>query len=416
MSAIVRLLGLNQSRSVENPATPLSDPDAWLVDLFGGRSMSGVSVNRETALTCAAVWRAVALLSRDVSKLPLLVYRRLPEGGKERDTRHPAWPLLKRKTNDEDTAQVFRQAMMCHALIYGNAYAQIVRGGDGSPQAIWPLETINTEPIYAASGRLLYRTLIAGAWKIMLPENVLHVRGIGGPAMGWSMISRARELLGGYLAAAGYGSVFFANNAQPHVLITHPNQLSEPAQKRFLTGWNAMHAGVNNAHKTAILEEGMQATVLQITARDAQMQEFLQFAIRQVANFFCVPPHKVGDVTTRTFASLEQENQSYLDESLDPWLVTWEAECDDKLLTEDQKAAESHNCEFLRQALVRANLSERYTAYNTALQGGWLSRDEIRARENLNPIPDGQGKLFYKPLNMAETGAEGAQQTQPAEV
>jgi HK97 family phage portal protein len=364
-----------------------------------------VQVNRETALTCAAVWRAVALLARDVAKLPMLVYRRLDQGGKNRDPQHPAWALLKRKSNPDNTAYVFRQALMCHALIYGNGYAWIWRDGAGRPTAMWPLDPISTEPVVQQIGGLRYRTLLDGTWFNIPAEDMLHIRGIGSAGLGWSLIGKARELLGGYLAAAGYGAVFFKNNARPHVMIEHPAQMSEPAQKRFLTSWNAMYAGVNNAHKTAILEEGMKASILQITAKDAQMQEFMQFAVRQVANFFCVPPHKVGDVTTRTFSSLEQENQSYLDESLDPWLRTWEAECDAKLLAEAEQRSESHSCEFVREALVRANLAERYTAYNTALQGGWMSRDEIRARENLGPIPDGQGQKFFKPLNMGETDA-----------
>lgn len=425
---LVRVLGAPAEgrASLENPSTPLSNPDEWLYEALGARkSASGVRVNRETALTYAAVWRGTNLISRDVGKLPLVIYKRQGEG-KARAPEHAAYNLLRRKPNQYMTAFVFRQTLQAHVLLRGNGYAYIFRRGDGTPLELLPLNPDSTYPV-RENGVLMYITEISltvqgqtgGAPVVQLRKlpaaDVLHIKGLSFDGLiGYDVITKARESLGLGIAMEEFGSRFFRNNAKPSVVIEHPGKLTDQAAKKLREQWNSIHSGLENAHKTAVLEEGMKLKEFSIAARNAQLIESRQFQIREVANWFGVPPHKLGDTTRTAFASLEQENQSYLDDALDPWLVNWEEECWDKLLTEEEKAGDTHVIEFMRHALVRANLADRGIFYSAALSAGWISRDEVRARENLNPIPDGQGQVFLFPLNMAPNGITPAPAKKPA--
>lgn len=396
------------TRSLENPSTPLDDPDDWLYDAMGGTpSSSGVRVGRESALSYSPFWRGVNLISRDVGKLPLHIYKRVGDG-KERASEHAGYGLLRWKPNTEMTAFVFRQTLQSHALTEGNGIAYVFRNGRGDPIELIPLLPGKAWPV-RENGKLMYVTDVNGTWRKLLKENVLHIKGLSFDGLtGYPLHHKAKNSLGLGMAAEEFGSRYFRNGAEPSVVIEHPGKLSPQAATNLRESWTQMHAGLTNAHKAAILEEGMKVNSIGSNARQSQLIETRAFQIREVANFLNLPPHKLGDTTHTSFASLEQENQSYLDDALDPWLVNWEEECRDKLLTEEEKDSDTHVIEFKRSALVRANLTDRFSAYNIALQSGFMNRDEVRAMENLNPIPGDEGKKFFIPLNMSLTGQEPA--------
>lgn len=398
-------------RSLENPSTSLSDPGEWLVDAWGGgKSAAGIRVNKETALTYSPVWRAVSLISRDVSKLPVFVYRR--EGaGKERDTRHPAYRLLRHKPNKYINAFTWKQTLQVRAMLQGNGYAYIERRGNAAPAGLYVLDSAKTYPV-RINGVVWYAYTGGDPSKpdLIPAHNILHIRGMGDELEGWSVITYARESLGLGIAAQKYGATFFANDARPGMVLEHPAHLSDGALKHLQSSWKAQHsAGEGMAHSPAVLEEGMKANPFQMSNEDAQFLETRGFELREVANWFGVPPHKLGDTTRTSYASLEQENQAYLDEAIDPWLVIWETECWDKLLTTAEQDKDTHVIEFKRQALVRANMKDRSAFYHNALQDGWMSRDEVRGLENMNPIPDGEGEEYFLPLNMDTTGEDVAE-------
>lgn len=403
--------------SLENPSTPLSDPDDWLYDSLGaGRSSSGIRVSRETALTYSAVWRAVTLISSTVAKLPLYIYRR-SASGKERADKHPAYQLVRFNPNEEMNAFVFWQSLMGHVLLEGNAYAYILRRGNGEPLELIPLLPQLTYPI-RENERLLYITKVDTEWRRLLPENVLHIKGLGYDGLcGYSVIAKARDSFGLGLGAKEYQNRYLRNNARPSSVIQVPGPMKEDAQREFLRQWNEMHQGIENSHRTAILTNKAELKPFSINARDSQLLETREFEIREIANWFGLPPHKLGDSSRTAYNSLEQENQSFLDDTLDPWLVAIEQECRDKLLSEREKDTDSHLIEFMRQALVRADIGARFGAYHIAINDGIYSRDEVRSMENANAIPDGLGAPFYSQLNMAplkkqeEEGAEDVQLT-----
>ena len=387
------------NRSAENPSNPIYD---GAYD-YGTKSDSGLNISYTSALRYSPWWRGINLISRDVAKLPFQVYKRNGEG-KDKALNHPAYPLLRRKANPDLTSFTFIQTLTANAMGAGNGYAFIDRDRDALPRELRWLNPLDTYAV-RENQRLFYVTMIDNVWRRLLPENVLHIRGLGFDGLGgYPVYKLAADSLGLGMGAQKFSSVFFKNNARPGVVIEVPGVMDKDKQLTLLDQWNRMHSGLENAHRAAVLTMGAKVNAFAHNAKDSELLETRQFEIREVANWLGVPPHKLGDTTRTAYASLEQENHSYLVEALDPWLCTWENECNDKLLTEAQKQTESHFTEFNRNALVRASFAERMAGYNTALQGGWMNRNEVRAKENMNPLEGSEGEKFYVPLNMAEVG------------
>ena len=394
------------ARSVENPSTPLSAGADWMYDVFGAvKSASGIRVNRKTIFTYAPVWRAVNLIAGDVAKLPLHTSKIDPSGeGKRRDVRHPAYRLLRRKPNSEQTAYEFKLLVQAHALVEGNGYAYIMRRGDASPAELIPLLPDRTYPV-RYNGVLHYVTSVNGDMRRLKPEDVLHIKGLGFDGLaGYPLYQFARDSIGTGMAAMKFGAKYFANNAEPSFVIEYPGVMGEEEVKNLASSWDRMHGGLERSHKPALLEQGVTLKQVGSNAKQAQLLELRQFEAKEVANWFGMPVHKLGDTSTTSYASLEQENQAYLDDCLERWLVNWEEQCFEKLLTEEEKADESRSIDFDRLMLDRADLSARTNYYNLALNSGWMCADEIRHREGMGPIPDGAGQIFRQPLNMAKAG------------
>ena len=395
---------LTKRATFENPQIPLGDEA--ILDLLGGgsTSSSGMQVNGKTILGYPALWRAISLISRDVAKLPLFVYKRVQGMGKTRDTMHPAYRLLRRRPMQNMTSFVFRQTLMGHALVHGNGYAYVFRDSSARPTDMVPLDPTRTSPV-KEDGRLLYVTTIAlesgGAEvRTLLPENVVHIKGLGWDGfIGYSVIDCLRESLGLGLALQKYGSVFFRNNAKPSIVIEMPGKLGdEMAIKRLRESWGDVHQGLDNSHKPAILEQGAQVKPLSINNDDAQFLESRNFEIRQVANIIGVPPHKLGDDVKTAYNSLESENQSYLQEALDPWLCNWEAELESKLFTQNELDQDSHVIEFQRDAIIRVDKKTETDALVAEVNNGLLTLNEARSIKNMPPI-EGVGDAIRVPLN-----------------
>jgi HK97 family phage portal protein len=351
----------------------------------GWYTSGGEKISKDKALKYSAVFRAVKLISTSVGKLPLFVYDRL-EQGKQKAPSSPAYNILRYKPNDEMTAKIFKQTITAHALLQGSGYAYIFRDNAGRPIELIPLVPDVTYPI-RRNGQLYYITSVNGDMMKLLPENVLHVRGLGYNGItSYSLLEYANISFSMGLNGQNYSNKFFENSARPSVILEHPQTFSdEKAITRLRDQWSKLYSGVSNAHKTAILEQGMKAHVLTLSARDSQLIETMKFSIIDVANWFSLPPHKLGDSSRTAYNSLEQENQSFLDEALDDWLVTWEEECRDKLLTEKEKNDDSRLVEFARQALVRADLKGRAEYYAKATAGApWMTVNEVRNLENAN--------------------------------
>lgn len=397
-------------RTIENPNVPLSDPTAWLLDAMGATpTKSGIRVNLETALTYSPIWRGVSDKSAAIAKTPLQLYRRTSDGGKERATEHPAWYLMRRKPSMELHSFFFLQTLTGHLLLVGNGYAYINRRGDGTPMELLPLNPQATYADRLPDGvTLVYKTVINGKNWVLLPDNVLHVRGLSFDGItGFNMVSKGRDSMGLGLAAEQFGETFFANGAAPSIALKHPGVLGEDALQHIRRDWAG---GIGNVHKPAILEEGMDLAPLSNNAKDSQLIEVRQHQLREAANWVGVPAHRLGDTILKSYNSVEQENIRYL-EDLDPVFVAWESECWDKLLTEEQKRSDTHFFEFERKALIRMDANSQIDSIRKQVDTGLATLNEGRGVLNMPRIADALADKARKPVNIGYIDDPTAAQT-----
>lgn len=383
LKAALQKIGLFRA-SPENPSTKLSNPASWLINwMGGGQSLAGVSITPESALKYGPVFAAVRLISQSIASLPLHIYKRDGKN-KERFPKHPVNSLLHDSPNPEMTAIIFRELLSVHALLWGNAYAYIDRNNAGMPLELLPLLPDRT---YAErkKGVLLYFTTVNNTKLMLRPDQVLHIPALSLDGItGKSPITLARESIGLGLAAEGYGSAFFGNNASPGGVLEHPNKLSPEAAANLKDSWNANHAGFGKAHKTAILEEGMKFNPMSLSQKDAEFLETRKFQVTEIARWFNVPPSLIGDLERATFKNTEQQNLSFVMHSLRPWLVRFEQEFNRKLFKESEKSKlfSEHDVD----GLLRGDLKTRYEGWRSAIGAGWMTRNEVRLIENLNPL------------------------------
>ena len=309
-------------RSRDKPKNYLSTAFTFL---FGPTS-SGNVVTERTAMQTTAVYACVRVLSEAVAGLPLNLYT--PDGGKEKAINHPLYNLLHDAPNPEMTSFIFRETLMSHLLLWGNAYAQIIRNGTGQPIALYPLLPSKMDVSRAANGQLIYTyskdSDEFGAdnrcQQIFLSQDeVLHVPGLGFDGLiGYSPIAMAKNAIGMSLAAEQYGALFFANGATPGGILEHPGIVKDPVKLR--ESWHAQFSGTNR-HNVAVLEEGMTFQQLSIPPDQAQFLETRKFQIDEIARIFRVPPHMVGDLEKSTFSNIEQQSLEFVKYTLNPWCV-----------------------------------------------------------------------------------------------
>jgi len=395
----------------------LANPDKWLVDWFsgGGKATSGVTVNETTALNATAVFSAVDILSRTLASLPLPVYRRLQGGGKERATNHPLYSILHNLPNREMTSFELRQALMGHLALWGNAFAEIERDNAGRVIGLWPLRPDRMTVMRDEQGLLyVYRIVKTGQEVALRQRNVMHLRGLSSDGIiGYSPIRLAREAIGLALATEEFGARFFGNGSRPGGVLQHPGKLSDEAAKRLKKSWEEMHQGLTQAHRVAILEEGMTWQQVGIPPEDAQFLETRKFQVTEIARIFHVPPHMLADLERSTFSNIEHQGIEFVVHTMRPWLVCWEQAIYRDLFLPSER--DTYFAEFLVDGLLRSDIKSRYEAYAVGRQNGWLSADDIRELENMNPLPNGQGKVYLVPLNMVPADSVTAQPKQPVQ-
>lgn len=379
---------------------------AWQDVVIGMPSSSGVTVTPESSLRYTAVLACVRVLAEGVASLPCLLYERFEQGGRDGKRRardHRIYGLLHDAPNSVQTAFEFYELGMAHLALWGNFYAEIEWSPRGQVVALWPLAAWRVTPAQSREGKS-YRLELDGAPARTLSDyQVLHVPGFGYDGVsGRSMIGLAREAIGLGLAAERYGGSVFGNGVVPGGVLEHPGVLSDEAYKRLASSWESRHQGLNNAQRLAILEEGMKYNKIGVPPEDAQFLETRKFQRSEIAGIFRVPLHMIGDLERATFSNIEHQSTEFLTNSLAPWLRRWEQRINRSLLIGRER--ERYFAEFLVDALLRGDTATRYAAYATGRQWGWLSVNDIRQRENMNPVDGGDGYLV--PLNMVEAGAE----------
>lgn len=381
---------------------------------FMGGSASSKQVNERTSMQMTAVYSCVRILSEAVASLPLNVYRYTDTGGKDKAFDHPLYRLLHDEPNPEMSSFIFRETLMTHLLLWGNAYAQIIRNGKGEVIALYPLMPDRMTVDRDSNGRLYYKyrksnddapTMESGVVSLA-PSDVLHVPGLGFDGLvGYSPIAMAKNAIGLAIAAEEYGSKFYANGAAPSGVLEHPGTLKDPTRVR--DSWNSTFGGSSNSHKVAVLEEGMKYTPISISPNEAQFLETRKFQINEIARIFRVPPHMVGDLEKSSFSNIEQQSLEFVKYTLDPWVIRWEQALYRTLLTEEEK--KTYFFKFNVEGLLRGDYQSRMQGYATARQNGWMSANDIRELEDLDKIPaELGGDLYLINGNMLPLESAGA--------
>lgn len=394
MALLTRLL----SPQVREQRTSMAD--ILSAATVGARTKAGVSVTPENALNYTAVLAGVRILAESVASLPALVYERSSEG-RRRASGHGLYVLLHDAPNRRQTSFEFFELGMAHLVLWGNFYAEIERNGRGQVLALWPLRPDRMTVGVAPDGRRVY----SYENEPVTDEQILHVAGLGGDGIvGYSLIKLVREAVGLGLATQQFGATVFGNGAVPGIVLKHPGTLGEKAYQRVKESWNEKHMGLENAHRAAILEEGMGIDKIGIPPEDAQFLETRRFQIEEIARILRIPPHMMAMTDkAATYASVEQFAIQFVRDTIRPWLKRWEAALGLQLM--DQNERQRFYIEFLVDDLLRGDTQTRYQAYATGRQWGWLSANDIRRLENLDRIDGGDG--YMVPLNMGELGKGG---------
>jgi len=395
-------------------ATNTVNPEQWFVNYFGGNSLTkaGIIINNDNALQISTYFACVRNISEDIAKLPLITYKPLLPQGRERAKDHPVYKLLHDAPNSEMTAMTLRETLTAHALNWGNGYAFIDRDRLGNVTALWPLRPDRVRPYRdKGSSRIYYEVTNDNGQKTNFPAfDILHVHGLGFDGLiGYNVGRYSRECVGGLAAAQEHAAYYFKNGSNASGILELPNAMSQKAKDNLKASFHKEYGGVENTDKTIILEEGAKFNKTSIPPEEAQLLETRQFSVPEICRWFRMPPNKVADTTrAQGWSTLEQTNTDYVTDALMPWFVRWEQEIDRKLFTLDD-LEEGLFVKHLADGLLRGDIASRYTAYATARQWGWLSVDDIREKEEMNPLPDGKGQIYLTPLNMVPAGTEVAQ-------
>lgn len=367
----------------------------------GVRTTSGIRVTADGAMQLSAVFACVRIIAQSFACLPFVLYRSRPDGGITVVKDHPVYKLLARRPNQFQNAFEWREMLAGHLALRGNAYNQIISDAKGTITALIPLHPDRVRIMLRADGDYSYEyTDITGTQIIYARGEIWHLRGLSSDGIiGLSPIALARESAGGAMAAQSYSTRFFANDATPTGgWIEYPGTFKDKASReQFRESVQEAQAGVNKG-KLAVFEYGMKYHQLSVSPDDAQFLETRKFQVNDIARWFGVPPHKIGDLSAATNNNIEQQALEFVQECLGPMAERWEASIEADLLFDD----EDIESEFQFSQLLRGDSAARATYYQMGCNTGWLTRNEARISEHLNPLPGLDQPL--RPLNMIEEG------------
>lgn len=380
------------------PQTKPHDPQytQWGMSLPASVS-GGVKVNEDTALTLGSVWACVRVIAESLSGLPWLVYRRRRDGGRDLQNDHPLNWILDIQPNPEMTAFTFRETMLAHVLTWGNAFAEIERSAAG-PTWLWPITPDRVE-VHRINGDIWYEVSNEGAPPTWLSsDEMLHIRGLGFDGLvGYSVIKMAARSVGLGIAIDEASSQLFSNDSTPGGVLKHPGRLSDTARANLIESWQKRHGGPYNRRKVAVIEEGMDWVQTGLPPEDSQLIQQRQFTATEICRWFRVPPHKIADLSRATFSNIEHQSIEFVEDTLRPWAERLESEANVKLFGRNNRGTLETIIDL--EERKRGDTASRSAYYVAMFDRGILSINEVRQRENLNPIgPDGDKR--FVPMNM----------------
>ena len=385
--------------------------------MAGNANTTGRPVTPATAVGSTAVWAAVRIISESIATLPLRVYERR-NGGRVIATEHPLYPILHDRPNPRQTAVEYREQQLASLLLWGNAYTWIDRYPSGRPRYLWPIRPDRvTARIDVATENDPVPSLVYvvsthdGGQRVYSADEILHVRGLSSDGlMGLSPIAVHRDAVGLEQAEREFAGRFFGNNGRPGGVLKVAGRLSNDAAVRLKQSWETAHRGLENAHRVAVLEEGIEWQSMGMPLQDAQFVEQRRFSIEEIARIFRVPLHLMGDLQRATYSNIEHQSIEFVVHTIRPWCVRLEQSYATLLYPSERQAL---YVEHAVDALLRGDIKSRYDAYAVARQWGWLSVNEIRALENLNSVGV-DGDSLIQPLNFGPMAGPVALPDAPA--
>lgn len=382
----------------------LADPKAWepsLWNLAGSQSISGETVTEETALTYSAFWNAVNLISGTIGSLPLHLMQR---NGRENNIADNTklYRIMHDRWNPFITAKSGRQTIAAHVLIWGNGYAEIVRDVVGNVIALWPIPPNRVISVDLIGDDLVYE-IDAIKEKIFLPRSkVLHLHGLSFDGFtGYSVVAMARKSLGLSMAMETYGSRYFGDGTHPSAVITQAPGVKQKDPGAVRKALSTSYAGLGKSHRLMLLEDGMTFQNIGIPPEDSQFLESRQFQVPEIARWFNLPPHKLKDLTKSSFNNIEQEQISFVTDSILPWLIDFEQEYNLQLLTDQQRYREKLYFNHIVEGLLRADAKSRAEFYQIMKRNGLMTINEIRGKEDLNPHKDPFADELWTEINLS---------------
>ena len=368
-----------------------------------GNTTAGEAVSEMSAMQLTAVYACVRILSESVASLPFHLYRYTKNRSKEKAIDHPLYRILHSEPNDEMTSFIWRETMMAHILLWGNAYSQIIRNGKGEVLELWPLmanrmsvdrDEKTNKIIYTYDASKVDKGVKVEKKLTFKKEEILHIPGLGFDGLvGYSPIAMAKNAVGMAQACEKYGSKFFNNGALPGGVLTHPSHVDESKADELRERWRSLFGGANNSNRIAVLEDGMKFEPISINPNEAQFLETRKFQLNEIARIFRIPPHMIGDLEKSSFNNMEEQSLEFVKYTLEPWLIRWEQGIEKALLTIDEK--KTYFVKFNLDGLLRGDYESRMKGYSIGIQNGFMSPNDIRNLESLDEIPDEEGGNMY---------------------
>jgi HK97 family phage portal protein len=368
---------------------------------YSSLSLAGVPVTSETALRISAVWACVRLISQSLASIPLIVYRRRSDGGRERAENHPVYELLHGQPNNGMTSYEFKRLLTTHALLLGNGYARIAPGPRGPVDKLIPIHPSRVTVEQIGEDQVRYRVENGNGQPAMtlLDDEMFHLRGLSWDGLtGVSVIEYGRQSMGLALATESHGARLFSQGATLGGVLTYPGKLSSQAAKNIRADWAAQHSGLDNAHNVAVFGDGITYTQVGMSNEDAQFLATREFQVADIARWFGVDLTLIQENSKSTSwgTGIEQLIQAFITFTLLPWAKLWEEAINRDMIV----ATRQYYAEYLLASLVRGDLKTRMEAYQIMINAGIKSRNEVRQLENDNPVPGLDG--YDKPLNMGD--------------
>lgn len=405
----LRIFGGNSAGAQVETRSTLSNPEQWFIDWAtggAGNNSAGVAVTENTALTVSAVYACCALRAKTIASLHLGLYETLGNGDVREVTDAPEYYTICDEPSDLYSSYTWRSTSEYHQSLLGNSYSKISFDKNGRVRRLTLIDPQHVTPFFY-NDRLWYDVTHnhTGRRETLAASEVLHIKNMSSDGLvGKSQLTVARQTIGQAIAAEKLAATLYKNGGLIKGVLEHPGKLKADQIAELRGSIRSIIQDYENTSGIAVLQDGMKFSPISMTPKDAEWIASHSLSVRDIARFYGIPPHMIGDLERATFSNIEQQSIEFVQHVVRPQVKNWEAELNRRILRPSDRGRFFFR--FNLDSLLRGDTAARATFYTQMFQIGALSPDDIRRSENLNAIPDGLGGDYYRPMNMIELGAE----------